>query len=448
MNHTPTVPANAASAGEQQLPPGEYAALIGLDWGDKQHAVALRVRGETNTESFEIEHCPQSLHRWLDQLKERFGAKPVAVAVEASRGAIISALLEHSWLCIYPVHPATSRRFSTAFTPSGAKDDMPDAHILLDILRCHRSRLRMLLPHEAKTRRLSLLVEARRTAVDRRTMFSNQLTSLLKGYFPQALELTGDKRYSPLALAFLARWPDLESLKKAQPQSVRRFYYAHQVRRPELIEQRIEAIRAARALSTDRDLCDVSVIELKSLLGQISLLQKYIAALDLIIADAFAACADAPIFNSLPGAGAALAPPLSVLFGEDRARWSTPVELQTYYGIAPVIERTGRKPRSKSKSKAEGKKWIHWRWNAPRFARQTLVEWAGVSVKFSSWAKAYYYQQKARHKSHSAILRALAFKWLRILWRCWKDRTPYSEALYLAQIQKRNPLLFALIKTT
>lgn len=437
MNQT-TPPAciptpEAAATGE--LPPGDCAAWIGLDWGDKAHALALRACDSGGVETFELEHSAESLHAWLQALGERFGGQRVAVAVEASKGAVVAALIEHPWLLIYPVHPATSRRFSTAFTPSGAKDDGPDAHTLLEILTHHRARLRLLVPHDPATRRLGLLNEARRTVVDRRTLLSNQLTSLLKNYYPQALELTGKKRYAPLALAFLERWPELALLQRARPETLRRFYYQHQVRRPELVEARIEIARTARPLTTDRALCEVSILEMRVLVAEMRLLEKHLAQMDEAMAAAFATHPEARLFQDLPGAGAAMAPRLSVLFGTDRERWRSPGELQTYYGIAPVTEKSGRQ------------KWVHWRWNAPVFARQTLVEWAGLSVKYSAWAGAYYRQQETRQKGHAAILRSLAFKWLRILWRCWQDRTPYDEPRYLARLEQRNPTLFALIQT-
>jgi transposase len=437
-NQTPTNPADSLpdSAAMHALPIGECAALIGLDWGDYRHAVALRVRGSAAVEDLELEHSAESLHGWLDALCARFGGQPVAVAVEASKGAVVAALLEHQhWLRIYPIHPATSRRFRTAFTPSGAKDDRPDAHLLLEILGAHRHRLRLLLMHDAETRRLGLLNEARRTVVDRRTQLSNELTSLLKNYYPQALALTGEKRYAPMALAFLERWPELAVLQQARPQTLRGFYAQHHVRRPELVAERLELVRTARPLSTDRALCEVSILEMRVLVAELRLLAKHLAGIEQEMAAAFAAHPEAALFTSLPGAGAAMAPRLSVLFGTDRARWQSPVEMQTYYGIAPVTEKSGRQ------------KWVHWRWNAPVFARQTLVEWAGLSVKYSAWAKAYYHQQSQGEKGHAAILRSLAFKWLRILWRCWKERTPYDEARYLARLQTRNPTLFALIPT-
>ena len=39
-------------------------------------------------------------------------------------------------------------------------------------------------------------------------------------------------------------------------------------------------------------------------------------------------------------------------------------------------------------------------------------------------------------------VRALAFKWIRILYRCWQTRTPYNETVYLNALAKRgSPLL-------
>jgi transposase len=434
-------PAAVATAAESlpppELPLGEYAALIGLDWGDAEHAIALAVRGAARVEERTLPHSAESLHAWLGELHERFGGQRVAVAVEASKGAVVAALLEHqAWLSVYPIHPATSRRMSTAFTPSGAKDDLPDAHTLLEILQFHRVKLRALLPHDEATRKLTHLVEARRRLVDRRTQLSNELTSLLKNYYPQALELTGEKRYAPLALAFVERWPELALLQAARPQTVRAFYHAHQVRRPQLIAARLACIAGARPLTSDRALCAVSILELRALVASLRVVEKHRARLEAEIAAAFAAYPEATLFASLPGAGAALAPRLCVLFGTDRARWQNAGELQTYFGIAPVTQKSGRQ------------KTVHWRWNAPVFSRQTLVEWAGLSVQYSTWAKAYYQQQKEKQKGHGAILRSLAFKWLRILWRCWQDAQPYDEARYVQRLQERNPALCARLATT
>jgi len=64
-----------------------------------------------------------------------------------------------------------------------------------------------------------------------------------------------------------------------------------------------------------------------------------------------------------------------------------------------------------------------------------------LSIPHCYWAKAYYAQQRARGSSHQAALRALAFKWIRIAFRCWQNRTPYDETTYLNALKQRRSQL-------
>lgn len=84
---------------------------------------------------------------------------------------------------------------------------------------------------------------------------------------------------------------------------------------------------------------------------------------------------------------------------------------------------------------------MHWRWQCPTFLRETFVEWAGQTINKSFWAGAYYRQQREKGSSYQAAVRALAFKWIRILYRCWVSRTPYDETTYLNALRKRGSLL-------
>ena len=132
------------------------------------------------------------------------------------------------------------------------------------------------------------------------------------------------------------------------------------------------------------------------------------------------------IIDSLPGAGAALTPRLIAALGTLRDRYSSASDLQAYSGIAPVLASSGKQ------------RWVHCRWACPKFLRQTFHEWALHSIRSSVWAKVFYEQQRARGKSRHTVVRALAFKWIRILFRCWKDRTPYDENLYLQVLERRR----------
>jgi transposase len=140
---------------------------------------------------------------------------------------------------------------------------------------------------------------------------------------------------------------------------------------------------------------------------------------------------DFALFDSLPGAGPILAPRLLVAVGEQRERYGSAQEMQKYAGIAPVMERSGQQA------------WVHWRCQCPKFLRQTFVEWAAVSIRYSFWARAYYEHQRDKGASHQAAVRALAFKWIRIVFRCWQSGTLYNESTYLAALQRRGSSLIS-----
>jgi transposase len=139
---------------------------------------------------------------------------------------------------------------------------------------------------------------------------------------------------------------------------------------------------------------------------------------------------DYELFSKLPGAGPLLAPRLLVAFGEQRDRFASAAEMQKYAGIAPVTERSGQKS------------WVHWRRQCSAFLWQTFVEWASQTINKSYWAGLYNYQQRKKGCSYHAAVRALAFKWIRILYCCWKTGTPYDETQYLKALKDRgSPLL-------
>ena len=168
----------------------------------------------------------------------------------------------------------------------------------------------------------------------------------------------------------------------------------------------------------------------QALVAQLRVVLTAIQAFDEEIALRARGHADYVLFDTLPGAGPVLAPRLLVAFGDQRERYACAADLQKYAGIAPVTERSGNQCS------------VHWRWRCPKYLRQTFVEWSAKSIHHSFWAQAYYQQKRAQGKSHHAAVRALAFKWIRILFRCWQDRCPYDESVYLRALQRRGSPLF------
>jgi transposase len=414
-------------------PSAEYAAVIGVDWADQKHDVCLLVPGAAQPERTVLPHSAEAIAAWVGQLRQRFGARPVAVALEQSRGGLIAALMAHEFLVLYPINPGALAKYRHSFATSCAKDDPTDAQLLAELIVKHPEKFRPWRPDSAITRQLAALVEARRHAVNLRTRLSNALRSALKGYFPQALELVGEDLFTPLACEFLAKWPSLPALQRARSETVRRFYYAHNSRRADVIEERLQLIAAATPLTTDEAIVAPAVLTVQLLVGQLRSLTAGIARYEQQIAAVFAAHEDAPIFASFPGAGPTFAPRLLAAVGSDRSRFASVESLQQYSGIAPVTERSGNRC------------WVHWRWACPKFLRQSFHEYANESIRHSLWARAYYQQQMQKGSSHAAATRALAFKWQRILWRCWQDRQPYNEVYYLTMLQKRGSKLLQLI---
>jgi hypothetical protein len=80
--------------------------------------------------------------------------------------------------------------------------------------------------------------------------------------------------------------------------------------------------------------------------------------------------------------------------------------------------------------------------------RQTFHEFAAPSRLQSPWAAAYYQQMRPRGLWHQAAIRDLAFKWIRIIYSCWKNHTRYEEARYQQALNRRgSPLAKVLCQT-
>ena len=407
----------------------EVAAYIGLDWGDRRHAVAVQPAAGGPVEHVELEQRPPILHGWVAELRRRFKGRPVAIAIEQRKGAVMHALMQYEFLVLYPVNPKALARYREAFHPSGAKDDPTDAALLLDLVRTHRAQLRPWRPDTVTARKLQLLCEHRRKLVNLRGGLTNRLTSLLKQYFPQALDWVGalDSRQ---ACDFLRRWPTLAAVQRARPATIRRFYQQHNCRLATVIARRLDQIATAQPLTTDPAIVDTFALAVQSYATQLRPLLEAIAVFDTQIAAVFATHPDQALFASFPGAGPVCAPRLAAAFGTDRTRWAVATELQSHAGIAPVTERSGKAC------------WVHHRLACPKFLKQTFHEYADQSIRFSAWARRYYDQQRSRGNDHHAALRSLAFKWMRILFRCWQDRTPYDEATYVAALRRHgSPLV-------
>jgi len=404
----------------------ELAAYVGIDWADEEHAVCLCVSETNEIRTFTIKQQPQKLHEWVAMLHQEFRGQPVGIAIEKSRGGLIYTLMQYEFLILYPINPKALAKYRESTCVSGAKDDPSDAKLLMDLIYKHRERFRSWRPDTVETRMIQMLAEHRRNLVDNQTSLTNRLEALLKGYFPQALSWAGDLN-TVQACDFLSKWPSLQSVQKAKPAQLRKFYLDHGCRKAEIIESRIEQMQHAQVFTNDAAVMRSSVLMVQAIVDQLRPLIAAISRFDLEIKDAYKKHPDKKLYESLPGAGEVMEPRLLAAMGSDRSRFETAAEVQQFSGIAPVTKKSGKM------------RFVHRRYACPKFVKQSFHEWAGLTIRYSAWARAFYEYQRGKGKGHHAAIRALAFKWIRIIFYCWKQEAAYDEQIYLAALERRKP---------
>jgi transposase len=410
-----------------------FAAVIGFDWADLKHDLCLWDADSESTEFSQVEHRPEVIEQWLITLRERYPNRQIAIGLEQNKGALAYQLMNCGFITVFVVNPSTVAKMRDAWSPSGAKDDPDDAELIMEIVRDSNYKLKAWKPDTPETRRLMLLCEHRRKLVDLRVKLTNELRSCLKTYYPLACKVAGDKLNEKLALDFIERWPTLESLKRAQRSSVKSFYTRHSSRYMQTIEKRLEQIKQAVPVTTDEVIIDCYSRQALSLVVQLRGLIKSIRDYDKQIYQVYADHEDAQIISSFPATGRVFAPRLIAALGTDRERFGSALDLENYSGMAPVTERSGKS------------EWIHRRWKCSNFIRQSFHEWAGETTKHSIWARAFYIQAREKGMGHHQAVRALAYKWIRILYKCWKERVPYDELHYLSVLKKRGSNLWKII---
>jgi len=407
-------------------PAHPYDLVIGLDRSDKKADLCLidTHTGEHTPQT--IDTSPEALQDWLVQLRQHYPRARVALVLEEPALNLLAFLEPVDWITLYAINPITLQKYREAFVTSRAKDDTKDAYYRAELLLTHYAKLKVWVPEDPQTRLLQQLVSHRRAVVDERTGLTNRLQALLKQYYPQALTLCGDELWRPLATDFLLKWPTLQKVQKTKPETLKQFYYLHGSRSQKRVERRLALVARAVPLTREPALVETFALRIKLVCKELRMVVASIKDYDRQIAQTFAAHPDHRLFHSLPGAGPVLAPRLLASVGSRRERFPASHHLQHYSGIAPVTKQSG------------GKRHVHRRYLCSKFRRQSSHEYAKESILWCRWAAAFYWQQREKGCPHHTAVRALAYKWHRIIWRCWQDRTPYDDQRYEATLRKRN----------
>jgi transposase len=411
----------------------KYDAVLSFDWADEKHDYCLFDAETSILETGSIQNRPEVIHDFICKIRFRFQGKAVAVGLEQSKGALAYQLMEYGFFTIYFAHPTTVAKVREAWTPSGAKDDPGDAELIMGIVRDTNHKLRAWKPDTPETHRLMLLCSHRRKLVDLRVKLTNMLRSCLKTYYPLACRVAGDKLNEPLALNFLTRWPTFESLKRSRLSTVESFYTHGNSRSSKAVQERLEAIRDAEPSTTDPVITECYSMQMLVLVAQIRQIQESIKQYDKEIHKTYCTHADAEIIDSFPATGKVFGPRLIAALGTDRDRFESAHEIECYSGIAPVVDRSGKTAK------------IYRRYKCSAFIRQSFHEWANETTKHCLWARAFYVQAREKGMGHHQAVRSLAYKWIRIIYKCWKNQIPYDDGHYMSMLKKRGSGLMKLI---
>lgn len=392
--------------------------FCGIDWANDHHdALTIDERGH-RLGSIRVAHSPEGLSRldaYLENLAGELGHEQVACIIETTHGLLISYLLEHHWP-VYPVNPRTVDRHRA---PSGAKTDTIDAYLLAKTGRADFADLHRLNPDSELVQELKELTRDQDALVQMQTRLLNQLIACLKAYYPVALTLFS-KLNQPITLAFLRAYPTPQQAYQASIQELvvllkKTRYPGAQAAAQRLLTQLHQPMLRASEVTTR-----TKARLMLALLDQLEPLVHQIATYDEEIERLFLTSEDHDLFQTLPGAGARLAPRLLAEIGEDRSRYHSASSLQALAGTSPVLFQSGTYAKA------------HRRLGCIKPLRNALHQFAFHSTRSEPWAKAYYQRKRAEGKSHSVAVRALANVWVRIVFAIWTKKEAYQTTTFEA----------------
>ncbi len=392
--------------------------FVGLDWGGATHAVCVLDAAGAIIDRFQLGHDREGLAALTASLRKRCGPGHTPIAIERPSGLLVDTLVEAGFL-VTPIHPNVVKACRPRYRATGAKSDPGDAYILADILRTDGHRLTALKPQSDAIKALRALVRGRDDLVATKVALANQLRALLDSFWPGAAALFADIT-SPIALAFIDRYPTPESAHRLGEKRMAAFLAQHQYSGRRAPSDVLARLRAA-ATSCGKDAEAEAKGELaRALARSLETIVAQIAKLSSRVEHDVAQLPEGRIVMSFPRAGKICAAQIAAELGDVRARFHSEDQLAAEAGVAPVTYASG-------KSRGVG-----WRWACNKRLRAALTCFADNSRHASQWAADVYKRARARGCNHAHAVRILARAWIRILWRAWVDGAEYDPARHPA----------------
>jgi transposase len=385
------------------------AVFAGLDWASQAHAVCVIDQRGAVREQWELAHDAAGLSALVQRLRRHGVGR---IALQRPSGLLVDVLVE-AGLEVVPIHPNAVKASRPRYRSHGGKSDASDAYLLADLLRTDGHRFSPLVPQSDTIRALRALVRGRDDLVATRVRLANQLRQLLQSYWAGAAEVFADVD-SPIALAFIQRYPTPEAASRLGPKRRAAFCAQHAYCGRRSADDLLARLRQAASVGLGEleadakgELACCLARTLERLVEQIRLLASRI---EHHVADS----ADGRILMSFPRAGRICAAQILAELGSVRERFDSDEHLAAEAGVAPVTYESG-------KHKA-----VAFRWACNHRLRAAITCMADNSRHANAWAAAVYAKARGRGCNHPHAVRILARAWLRVIWRAWIDRLPYD----------------------
>lgn len=400
--------------------------FCGLDWGSIGHAVCVVDETGAVLLHFEVAHDAAGLAELRRKLDRLAPAGDIPIAIERPSGLIVDALVEAGHTVV-PIHPNVVKACRPRYRAAGGKSDPGDAFMLADILRTDGHRFRPLAPCSDEIKALRALVRGRDELVAERIALANRLRSLLDSFWPGAAAIFADVD-SPIALAFLQRYPTPESATRLGEKRVKAFLasnaYCGRRSPAELLARRRAAptgLAAEAEAEAKGEMVGALAAVLERLVGEIAKLTSRIQ-------NTVAELPDGQIVMSFPRTGRICAAQILAELGDVRQRFPSADYLAAEAGVCPVTHASG---------KSRG---VVFRWACNHRLRRAVTCFADNSRHASPWAADIYKRARNRGCDHPHAIRILARAWIRVLWRAWNDGTLYDQKLHNAAVSHNQAL--------
>lgn len=401
--------------------------FLGDDWAEAHHDIELQ---DEQGRVLKRRRLPEGvagltrLHELIaDHLADDDDPESVVVGIETDRGGWVHALLAAGYT-LYVINPKQAARYRERLTTSGAKSDPGDAHVLAEIVRKDREHHRVVAGDSEQAEVVKTVARTHQTMIWTRQRQANQLRSMLREYYPAALEAFGDDLAGRDALAVLAAAPTPaagRALSRSRLISVLR--KAGRQRNLQTRAEEISAVLRGEHLALSDALADAYGASVKSLAIVLSAMVAQIMILEGEVERCFGQHPDAEIITSQPGLGVVLGARVLAEFGDDKDRYADAKSRRNYAGTSPITKTSGKH-----------------RVVLARYARNkrladALHQQAFAALTASPGARAFYDHHRASGATHHQALRALSNRLVGILDGCLRHRTTYNEATAWAHRQ-------------